>query len=72
MSSGDKTPVIFYVKRKEAQHYAGPNHQYSDDNQVSSDHSSFTEVMVKGRDLHPRPLLPSKITKLLRIKKYPP
>jgi hypothetical protein len=53
MLSGNKTPVIFYVKRKEAQHYAGPNPQYSDHNQVSSDHSSFTEVMVKGRGSTP-------------------
>lgn len=47
--SGDKTPVIFGMCKKKAQRNAGQNHQYSDDNQVSSRHPSFTDVMAKGR-----------------------
>jgi hypothetical protein len=41
---------------KKTQHPAGLYHQDPDDNQVSVDHYSFTEVMVKGRALTPRPL----------------
>ena len=48
--SGQVLACYFYdFTKKQAQHYAGPDHQYSDDNQVSSHHPSFTEVMVKGR-----------------------
>jgi hypothetical protein len=58
--SGDKTPVIFGMCKKEKPSITlgkiiTPNRRdagssnYSDDNQVSSRHPSFTDVMAKGR-----------------------
>ena len=51
---------------KKTQHSAGRYHQDSDDNQASVDHYSFTELMVKGRALTPRPLLHHKYNTIIQ------